>query len=164
VTVTRLEVQRPSQPPAGRHARVEEEPGPRQDPQGKRLSRTARHAAAEDAKLLAALRLLFSNPHPIGTQRFATVSSGTSFAQVAGAILQKQARVQNPDKDEVQVLPALGSTCGRRGPYPTVLGRPAPDTEAHFSLGPMSRSLHRALKQHAAAVRASRTNGFALVG
>jgi hypothetical protein len=98
VTVTRLEVQRPSQPPAGRHARVEEEPGPRQDPQGKRLSRTARHAAAEDAKLLAALRLLFSNPHPIGTQRFATVSSGTSFAQVAGAILQKQARVQNPDK------------------------------------------------------------------
>lgn len=39
-------------------------------------------------------------PHPIGTQRFATVSSGTSFAQVAGAILRKQARVQNPDKDE----------------------------------------------------------------
>src|SRR5215218_10904596 len=67
-------------------------------------------------------------PHAIGTQRFATVSSGRSFAQVAGAILRKQARGQNPDKDEVQVLPALGSTCGRRGPYPTVLGRPAPDT------------------------------------
>ena len=32
-------------------------------------------------------------PHPTGTQRFATVSSGTSFAQVAGTILQKQARV-----------------------------------------------------------------------
>jgi hypothetical protein len=62
VTVTRLEVQRHSQSPAGRHARVEEEPGPRQDPEGTRLSRTARHAAAEDAKLLAALRLLFSNP------------------------------------------------------------------------------------------------------
>ena len=67
-------------------------------------------------------------PHPIGTQRFATVSSGASFAQVAGAILGKQARVENSDKDEVQALPALGSTCGRRGPYPTVLGRPAPDT------------------------------------
>ena len=37
-------------------------------------------------------------PQPIGTERFATVSSGASFAQVAGAILQKQARVQNPDK------------------------------------------------------------------
>ena len=37
-------------------------------------------------------------PHPIGTERFATVSSGTSFAQVAGAILGKQARVENPDK------------------------------------------------------------------
>jgi hypothetical protein len=72
--------------------------------------------------------------------------------------------VENPDKDEVQALPALGSTCGRRGPYPTVLGRPAPDTQAYFSLGPVSRGLHRALKQHAAAVRASSTNGFALVG
>jgi hypothetical protein len=40
-------------------------------------------------------------PHSIGTQRLATVSSGTSFAQVAGAILGKQARMQNPDKDEV---------------------------------------------------------------
>jgi hypothetical protein len=39
--------------------------------------------------------------HVIGTERFATVSSGTSFAQVAGAILGKRARVQNPDKDEV---------------------------------------------------------------
>jgi hypothetical protein len=40
-------------------------------------------------------------PHAIGAERFATVSSGTSFAQVVGAILHKQARVQNPDKDEV---------------------------------------------------------------
>ena len=39
-------------------------------------------------------------PHPIGAERFATVSSGRSFAQVAGAILGKQGRVQNPDKDE----------------------------------------------------------------
>jgi hypothetical protein len=84
-------------------------------------------------------------------------------AQVAAAILGKQAPGQNPDKDEVQVLPALGSTCGRRGPYPTVLGRPAPDAQAYFSLGPVSRLLHRALWQRAAAVRASRTNRFALV-
>jgi hypothetical protein len=37
-------------------------------------------------------------PHPIGAERFVTVSSGRSFAQVAGAILRKQARGQNPDK------------------------------------------------------------------
>ena len=67
-------------------------------------------------------------PHTIGAERFAAVSSGKSFAQVAGAILRKQVPGQNPDKDEVQVLPTLGSTCGRRGPSPTVLGRPAPDT------------------------------------
>jgi hypothetical protein len=40
-------------------------------------------------------------PHAIGTERFATVPSGASFAQVAGALLGKQARLQNPDKDEV---------------------------------------------------------------
>jgi hypothetical protein len=39
-------------------------------------------------------------PHAIGTERFPTVSSGSSFTQVAGVILGKQARVQNPDKDE----------------------------------------------------------------
>ena len=36
-------------------------------------------------------------------------------------------------------ISALGSTCGRRGPYPTVLGRPAPDAQAHYSLDPASR-------------------------
>jgi hypothetical protein len=40
-------------------------------------------------------------PHAIGTERSATVSSGTSFAQVTSSILGKRARVQNPDKDEV---------------------------------------------------------------
>jgi hypothetical protein len=30
-------------------------------------------------------------------ERFVRVSSGPSFAQVAGAILQKQAQVENPD-------------------------------------------------------------------
>ena len=47
-------------------------------------------------------------PHAIGPERFATVSSGTSFAQVAGAILGKQARAQIPDKDE-----AAGSSPAR---------------------------------------------------
>jgi hypothetical protein len=37
-------------------------------------------------------------PHAIGAERCVTVSSGTSLAQVASAILAKQARVQNPDK------------------------------------------------------------------
>jgi hypothetical protein len=40
-------------------------------------------------------------PHAIGSERFATVSSGASFAQVAGAILRKRVRVQIPDKDAV---------------------------------------------------------------
>jgi hypothetical protein len=40
-------------------------------------------------------------PHAIGAERLPTVSSGRSFAQVAGATLRKQARGQNPDKDEV---------------------------------------------------------------
>ena len=39
-------------------------------------------------------------PHAIGTEWSVTVSSGTSFAQVAGAMLGEQDRVQNPDKDE----------------------------------------------------------------
>src|SRR5215218_1561270 len=34
-----------------------------------------------------------SGPHAIGTQRFPTVASGASFAQVTGVILQKQAQV-----------------------------------------------------------------------
>jgi hypothetical protein len=50
VTVTRLDVQRR---PA---------PAPAPEPPGRPLSRTARRAAAEDAKLLAAIRVLLSNP------------------------------------------------------------------------------------------------------
>jgi hypothetical protein len=62
VTVTRLEVQRRQPPPgpAGRQRPREPEVAP--EPPGRPLSRTARRAAAEDAKLLAALRVLFSNP------------------------------------------------------------------------------------------------------
>jgi hypothetical protein len=62
------------------------------------------------------------------------------------------------------MMPALGSTCGRRCPCPTVLGRPAPDARAHHSLGPVCGHRMKQLGKHAAAVRASRTNGFALVG
>src|SRR5215218_816724 len=47
-------------------------------------------------------------PHAIGAERFATVSSGTSFAQVVGGILRKRVPVQNPDKDE-----AAGSSPAR---------------------------------------------------
>jgi hypothetical protein len=63
VTVTRLErFQQPTAPPPRRHAQVRDDRPPRQPPPSTRMSRTARHAAAEDAKLLAALRLLLSNP------------------------------------------------------------------------------------------------------
>jgi hypothetical protein len=53
---------------------------------------------------------------------------------------------------------------GGGAPYPTVLGRPAPDAQAHYSLDPVSRSPLGALGEHPAAVRASRTNGFTLIG
>jgi hypothetical protein len=54
VTVARLEVE-------GRHRRPRQPEVP-PEPPAEPLSRTARRAAAEDARLLAALRLLFSNP------------------------------------------------------------------------------------------------------
>jgi hypothetical protein len=50
------------------------------------------------------------------------------------------------------------------GPYPTVLGRPVSDAQAHYSLSRGSRFPHLVLEQLAAAVHASRTNGFALIG
>jgi hypothetical protein len=57
--------------------------------------------------------------------------------------------------------------CGRRGPlppgYPPNLGGRR-WRRAHYALGPVSRSPHPPLRQHAGAVRASRTNGFALNG
>jgi hypothetical protein len=64
VTVTRLErLQQPTTPPPRRYQQVrDDDDRPPRQPPSKRMSRTARHAAAEDAKLLAALRLLFSNP------------------------------------------------------------------------------------------------------
>jgi hypothetical protein len=63
VTVTRLEVQRRQPPPPGPARRQRpREPEVAPEPPARPLSRTARRAAAEDAKLLAALRVLFSNP------------------------------------------------------------------------------------------------------
>jgi hypothetical protein len=44
-------------------------------------------------------RLVHTPSEPSGSQRSPAVSSGRLFAQVAGAILGKQARGQNPDKD-----------------------------------------------------------------
>ena len=46
-------------------------------------------------------RLVHMPSEPSGSQRSPVVSSGRSFAQVAGAILRKQAQGQNPDKDAV---------------------------------------------------------------
>ena len=76
MTVTRLEVQRPQASMPGRPQRpqrprpVREAAAPAERPErqeapvapAKPLSRTARRAAAEDAKLLAAIRVLLSNP------------------------------------------------------------------------------------------------------
>ena len=45
-------------------------------------------------------RLVHTPSEPSSSQRSPVVSSARSFAQVAGAILQKQTPVQNPDKDE----------------------------------------------------------------
>ena len=74
MTVTRLDVQRRPAPAPGRSQRpqrpyeAERPPRPRgaavapEAPGSRTLSRTARRAAAEDAKLLAAVRMLLSNP------------------------------------------------------------------------------------------------------
>jgi hypothetical protein len=60
-----LEVQRPPAPGPGRPQRPHprpRDPAPVPEAPGRPLSRTARRAASEDARLLAALRLLLSNP------------------------------------------------------------------------------------------------------
>jgi hypothetical protein len=57
-------------------------------------------------------RLVHMPSVPSGSQRSPAVSSGRSFAQVAGAILGKQAQGLNPDKDEVP-----GSGPGRPTTY-----------------------------------------------
>jgi hypothetical protein len=58
-------------------------------------------AAAPRERSVPGPRLVHMPSAPSGSQRSPAVSSGRSFAQVVGAILGKQARGQNPDKDEV---------------------------------------------------------------
>jgi hypothetical protein len=64
VTVTRLDVQRRPAPAPGRPPRPQRprEASVAPEAPARTLSRTARRAAAEDAKLLAAIRMLLSNP------------------------------------------------------------------------------------------------------
>jgi hypothetical protein len=65
VTVTRLDVQRRPGPAPGRPQRPQQRPreaAVAPEAPARTLSRTARRAAAEDAKLLAAIRMLLSNP------------------------------------------------------------------------------------------------------
>jgi hypothetical protein len=92
-------------------------------------------------------RLVHMPSEPSGSQRSPAVSSGRSFAQVAGAILGKQARGQNPDKDallriERSPSPAHGSPIGRRPRFVDGRGsRPSPAV----GLGPeLSLELHQA--------------------
>ena len=62
-------------------------------------------------------RLVHTPSESSGSQRSPVVSSGRSFAQVAGAILRKQAQGQNPDKDE-----AAGSSPARPTNRPVTSG------------------------------------------
>ena len=67
MTVTRLDVQRRPAPAPGRPQRPQRPQPPREaavapEAPARTLSRTARRAATEDAKLLAAIRMLLSNP------------------------------------------------------------------------------------------------------
>jgi len=98
-------------------------------------------------------------PHAIGVERFATVSSGPSFAQVAGAILGKQPwwRTLIRMRSQVQVLPATsyhnrGAGLTRRPPRqtPTTWSGSArtvmslamhihPDVDTHQGLLPLAR-------------------------
>jgi hypothetical protein len=71
-------------------------------------------------------------PHAIGVERFATVSSGTSPAQVGGVTLGKQARAENPDKDEVPKFTSWQATHHSRRSRP-----PGP------IIAPDARSLRR---------------------
>src|SRR4029453_3478237 len=57
----------------------------------------ARSATRSAAAPTGGACLVQVGPHAIGPERFATVSSGASFAQVAGVILRKQVPVENPD-------------------------------------------------------------------
>jgi hypothetical protein len=97
VTVTRLERrQQPAAPPP--------RPPRQQQPPSKRMSRTARHAAAEDAKLLAALRLLFSNPSFYPRLLYLPVG----FAAITALAFAYSEALPLPYGLRFAVLPALG--------------------------------------------------------
>jgi hypothetical protein len=73
-------------------------------------------------------------PHAIGVERFATVSSGPSFVQVAGGILGKQARVENPDKTPMARGRHEGMRIGHARPS-SALVRQSPLVRAIFFSG-----------------------------
>src|SRR5215211_240363 len=73
-------------------------------PAGRSGAWSQKNRSAERSRSDGTGTLSTFGPHAIGTQRFITVSSGRSFAQVAGAILRKRARAQNPDKDELRPI------------------------------------------------------------
>jgi hypothetical protein len=123
VTVTRLAVgeqpaasARPRQvqaraaqarPAQARAAQDRRQPRPQPQappPPSKRLSRTARHAAAEDAKLLAALRLLVSNPsfYP------RVIYLGLGFAAITALAFAYAEALPLPYGMRFAVLPAAG--------------------------------------------------------
>ena len=83
-------------------------------------------------------------PQSIGPQRSPAVSSGTSFAQVPGAILEKQARVQNPDKDEVP------------GPRPAEDGRQQRTSATRGTYSSATLALRLKLKESASGSRDER--------
>src|SRR5918993_420025 len=124
VTVTRLEVRQPApgpgrpqrsqQPKRPQQAQRPQQAGPRQRereaavppvppvPPAKPLSRTARRAAAEDAKLLAAIRVLFS--HPSLFPRFLFLAFG--FAAITSLGVALAGAVPLPYGFHYAVIPA----------------------------------------------------------
>jgi hypothetical protein len=98
---------RPRPQPQDRPAQDRRQPRPQPQappPPSKRLSRTARHAAAEDAKLLAALRLLFSNPsfYP------RVLYLGLGFAAITALAFAYAEALPLPYGMRFAVLPAAG--------------------------------------------------------
>ena len=107
MTVTRLEPQRRPAPGPGQQQRprAPRPPGEPVAPEApaRPLSRTARRAAAEDAKLLAALRVLFSNPSLFPRVFF--LAAG--FAAITSLGVALAGMVPLPDGLRYAVVPAV---------------------------------------------------------
>jgi hypothetical protein len=93
-------------------------------------ARPAMRRAAGSASGVPGPRLVHTPSESSGSQRSPAVSGGRSFAQVAGAILRKQAQEQNPDKDEVPgsspgrlIQPFAPRSCGIVGALGPLAGR-----------------------------------------